>query len=140
MKRLCLMCVAVMAVLGVICLCCSAEGLSQESVSVDIAEAVICRDVVDHQPMDAGTRFPASVGTLFCFSKIIGATDASHVTHVWYYGNTERARITLPVKSSAWRTFSSKTIRLSEHGVWHVDVLDASGNRLEVLNFHVYRP
>ena len=72
-----------------------------------------------------------------CDLWILGAMGETHIMHVWYYGNTERFRINLPIKAAAWRTFSQKTIWPNEIGAWHVDLLDAEGNRLEVLNFHI---
>jgi hypothetical protein len=108
---------------------------SQNADSLDIVEAVICREVADHKPVDPGTDFLSTVGKLFCFTKVRGAKTETHITHVWYYGNTERFRIILPVKSASWRTYSIKNIRPNETGAWHVDILDSAGNRLEVLNF-----
>ena len=110
---------------------------SQAAEALDVENAVICKDVVNRVPIGSGTNFPATAGKLYCFTKILGAMGETHITHVWYYGNAERFRIDLPVKSAAWRTFSQKTIRPHEIGVWHVDILDAAGNRLEVLNFHI---
>ena len=112
-------------------------AISQGAEALDVENAVICKDVENRVPIGTGTNFPATVGKLYCFTKILGAGGETHITHVWYYGNAERFRIDLPVKSAAWRTFSQKTIRPHEIGVWHVDILDASGNRLEVLNFHI---
>lgn len=110
---------------------------AQETNPLDVADALICRGVSNLEAVDPATSFPASVGKLFCLSRIMGARTTTHIVHVWYYGNLERARITLPIKSANWRTFSNKTIRSGETGVWHVDILDASGNRLEVLNFNI---
>ena len=104
-----------------------------------MAEAVIGREVVDRVAVGVSTNFPASVGKLSCFTKIVGAKTDTYITHVWYYGNMERFRINLPVRSASWRTYSTKTIRSWETGVWHVDILDSDGNRLEVLNFHIDR-
>ena len=110
---------------------------AQNADSLDIAEAVICREVADHKPIDPGTDFLSAMGKLYCFTKVVGAKTETHITHVWYYGNTERFRITLPVKSASWRTYSLKNIWPNETGVWHVDILDSAGNRLEVLNFQI---
>ena len=115
----------------------SRPAMAQSAEALNVDEAAICRNVVDRTPVGSGTNFPASVGELFCFTRILGAKTPTRITHAWYYGNVERARIDLPVNASSWRTFSTKIIRPKETGVWHVDVLDAAGNRLEVLNFHI---
>lgn len=103
-------------------------------------EAVVCRDVVDRNPVDANSSFPGSIGKLYCFSKIIGAKTPTRVSHVWYYGNTERFRISLPVNSAAWRTYSLKNIQPHETGAWRVEILDALENKLEVINFQILSP
>lgn len=110
---------------------------AQESNQLDIEDAVVCREVTNRKAIDPATSFPSWVGKLYCFSRIVGAKSITSITHVWYYGNVERSRISLPVKSADWRTYSTKKIRPGETGVWHVDILDPSGNRLEVLNFQI---
>jgi hypothetical protein len=74
---------------------------------------------------------------LYCFTRITGATDDTQVTHVWYYGDVERARITLDVRSSSYRTHSSKKIQAFETGKWRVDILDAAGNVLKSVPFSI---
>lgn len=139
MKRFCFFSGGITIALAVMCLLFIQPVLSQNTDSLDVAEAVICREVVNRAAVGSGTNFPASVGKLSCFTKIVGAETETHITHVWYHGNMERFRINLPVRSASWRTHSTKTIRSWETGVWHVDILDSDGNRLEVLNFHIDR-
>jgi hypothetical protein len=93
--------------------------------------------VVDRQPVDSAASFPASVGRLYFFTRITGAQEPTQVIHAWYYGDAERARVTLSVNGSNWRTYSSKVIQVQEIGSWRVEVLDADGNSLETLQFDV---
>jgi hypothetical protein len=108
----------------------AAEGLSVE-------DAAICANVVDREPTDVGTSFPVSVGKLYCFTKIVGAQEPTEVSHVWYFGDDERARVTLSVKAANWRTYSSKILQEHEVGSWRVEVLDADGNNLQTVDFEV---
>jgi hypothetical protein len=110
---------------------------AQETHSLEVAVAAVCRDVIDREPVDAGISFPASVGTLYCFTKITGAQSPTQITHVWYYGADELARVDLEVNSHSWRTWSSKTIRSYEVGSWRVDVLDSAGTVLKALQFEI---
>lgn len=139
MKRFCLLSGSGVAVLVLASLFFIPSVLSQSPEPLDVEDAVICRNVADRRAVSPGTSFPSSVGKLYCYNKILGARTNTHVTHVWYYGNVERARISLPVKASRWRTYSLKNIRPQETGVWHVDILGPTGDRLEVLNFHILR-
>jgi hypothetical protein len=104
---------------------------------IEVAAAAICKAVVDREAVDVGTRFPNSVQRLYCYTKIVGADQPTEIVHVWNYGDVERARITLSVKSSNWRTFSSKVIQAHEIGAWRVDVLDTAGNLLKTIDFEV---
>jgi hypothetical protein len=67
----------------------------------------------------------------------LGAEGVTEITHVWYFANEERAKITLPVRSPSWRTFSSKKIRPHEVGQWFVDVVSADGQVLQTIQFKV---
>ena len=100
----------------------------------------ICKGVHNHQPVDAGENFPPDVNRLFCYTRVVGpfhVDKTQHVDHVWYYRQEERARVTLPVKSSSWGTYSSKIISPGEVGSWHVDVLDTTGEKLITLPFSI---
>ena len=110
---------------------------AQVAGKIEVAASAICKDVMDREAVDVGTRFSNSVPRLYCFTKIEGASQPIEVVHVWSYGDVERARISLMVKSSDWRTYSSKAIQAHETGAWRVDVLDTAGNLLETINFEV---
>lgn len=105
--------------------------------AMEVERAVVCEDVIDREPVNAGTQFPATVGKLFFFNKLVGAEAPTQVTHVWYYGDVERARVELSVGASSWRTYSSKLIQTAEVGSWKVEILDANGNILDTVNFEV---
>ena len=136
MKRLSYILLA-LAMLTTITLYQVATIKAQEAASIEVAEAVICQDVVDREPIDAGDSFEVSVGTLFCFTKIIGAQEPIEIAHVWYYGDVERARVNLSVEAATWRTWSSKIIQAHEIGDWHVDVIGPDDEVLETVEFEI---
>jgi hypothetical protein len=105
--------------------------------SLQVESAVICEQVVDREPVDVGSSFSATVGKLYFFTKIVGAEGNAQVTHVWYYGDTERARVNLSVRASNWRTYSSKRIQAHETGAWRAEILDAEGNTLATARFDI---
>jgi len=123
--------------LAVVFLFPAAMCLAQDTSPLAAAEAAICRDVVDRQPVGVGSSFESSIGKLFCFTKITGAQESTEVSHSWYFENTLKATVTLPVRSSSWRTYSSKRIQYQEIGNWHVDVIGPEGNILKTLEFNV---
>ena len=109
----------------------------QQDAQLEVSVAAICRAVLDREPDGYGTSFPVSVGKLYCFTKVTGAQSPTQITHVWFFDGNERARVDLAVKSSSWRTYSSKIIQPHEIGKWRVDVEDFAGNVLKTLEFEV---
>lgn len=105
--------------------------------SLQVMDAAICRDVINRECHEGGNTFKASVEKLYCLTRIVGAANPAQVTHVWYLGETERARVTLDVRSPNWRTYSSKTILQRDVGSWRVDVLGPEGNLLKTVQFEV---
>ena len=124
-------------VLASICLVVPYPIHAQQTGNLNVASAVICKNVVDRQPVEPGTSFSASVGRLYCYSRIADIQNSTQIVHVWYFGDTERARIPLRVNPPSWRTFSSKKIQGHETGKWQVKILDASGNSLEQVEFEI---
>jgi hypothetical protein len=136
MKRI-LFSSGVCAAIMTLCLLIPFASLAQQSGSLSIEEATICTGVADREPVGAGASFAVSTDRLYCFSKVANITEATEIVHVWYFGETERARVSLGVKPPVWRTYSSKIIQTHEIGSWRVEILDASGNLLETLKFEV---
>jgi len=112
---------------------------SEKAVERSIAEAAVCRSVSNGQPVDPGNEFPSSVGKLWFFTKVLGKEGELlyHITHVWYFGDKEMARIKLTVKSSSWRTYSSKNISTLWTGKWKVDVISEEGKIIESVPFQI---
>ena len=105
--------------------------------AVVVEEGVMCRDVLHRRPLVVGNSFKASVGKLYCFTKIVAAQSPIEITHVWYFGNSKMAKVNLPVECSSWRTYSSKTIHPQDIGDWHVEVLGPEGSVLWSVQFKI---
>ena len=126
-------CVAILS----LCLIIPFSSQAQQAGALIVESASICTGVVNREAVDAGTSFSVSVGKLYCFSKIANIQEPTEIVHVWYYGETERARLSLGVNPPAWRTYSSKIIQAHEVGSWRVEILDASGHLLETAKFEL---
>ena len=113
------------------------DAVAQETGSIKVESAAVCENIVDREAAGTGTSFSVTVGKLFFFTKITGAENSTEISHVWYFGDTERSRVTLPVKANKWRTFSSKILQAHEIGAWHVDVIAPAGEVLETVQFEV---
>lgn len=105
--------------------------------NIEVATLEIGTTVEDRNIVNPDTSFSSSVGNLFCFTRITGAEDTTQVSHVWYYDDEEMARTELDVRSSDWRTWSSKNILPTWVGSWRVVIEDAGGNSLTEQTFEI---
>ena len=116
---------------------CALFPVSAMAENMHIEKSAVCKNVVNREVVNEGWSFPASVGKLYCFSKVANIDSHTEVVHTWYFGDTKRARVTLNVNPPAWRTYSSKNIQTHEIGSWRVEIQDQSGNVLETVRFEV---
>jgi len=123
--------------LPVILMVCMAFAVAAFADDMQVENSAIGEDVVNREVVGQGDSFSASVGKLYCFSKIANIDSHTNVVHAWYYGSEERARVSLNVNPPAWRTYSSKIIQAHEIGVWRVEILDQDGNLLDTVRFQV---
>ncbi len=107
-----------------------------EQPALVLDEIHICTGVENREPIGVGTIFPDDLGKLYCFTKIGGAEGMTYVYHVWYFGDKEIARVKLPVRSIAWRTWSSKKFDMALGG-GHVEVVSESGAVLGKAEFEI---
>jgi hypothetical protein len=115
------------------------EPAPMKAPAVEISRMAICTNIVDREPVEEGESFQVSVGRLYAFTQILGAKDFVEIEHIWYFNDVERARVTLPVRSASWRTYSSKMIQPFEIGDWRVDVVDPQGEVLKSMSFQVIK-
>lgn len=105
--------------------------------TLKIEDAVIATDVKNRAPVGAAETFSATVGKLYCFTKVVGAKEPTEIKQVWFFNNNKVASVTLPVKAITWRTFSSKTIPQETKGDWRVEIQSSDGTVLKTLNFKI---
>ena len=109
-------------------------ALAQE---ITVSQAVVCQQIVDRMPVGSGDVIPAGSERVYCFTRIDGAQAETEITHNWYYKGALKASVVLPVRTSEWRTWSSKTLLPEWTGEWMVEVLSKDGTPLESLIFFV---
>jgi len=102
---------------------------------VRVTEIKFATSMQNRQPTGVDTVFAADVGTVYCFTHLEGAQDTTHISHVWYYKDEEKANINLTVASNDWRTWSSKSILKNWSGPWRVIIEDSNGNVLASKSF-----
>jgi hypothetical protein len=108
-----------------------------EPIILEVSAAAVCRGVRALSPIEPGIRFPADVGSLYCFSRIGNITRSTRVRHIWYRGSEERFRISIPVKPPSWRIYSMIPIDDKDIGLWRVEISDEVGNVLKTIFFEI---
>ena len=108
---------------------------SASNISID--RAVIAVYVEEREPIDEGVSFDSSVGKLYCFTHLMGAESETFIRHVWYYKDKEMADVLLTIKSSSYRTYSSKNILSFWTGDWMVEILGEDDTLLKTVNFTI---
>ncbi len=116
---------------------CSGMGQTEQTNQLEVVDAAICLDVVEHECVEKDVVFPADVGKLYCLTRIYGAQTDTRIVHVWFFGDIERARVPLDIRSSNFRTYSSKIIRPMEIGDWRVEVVDSQNRVLKIIEFKI---
>jgi hypothetical protein len=100
-------------------------------------EACLALDVQNREPVWRSDVFEEYVGIVYCWTRVMGVTDSTTVTHIWVHDTTEMARVPLRVGSPSWRTWSFKSIPPWAKGAWTVYVTDTDERVLDSLPFRV---
>ena len=112
-----------------------AQQQTQSAVEVEV---VIGLNVQDREPVGGAESFPATVGQLFAWTRVSGASDTT-IEHVWSYGDHELV-VPIQIGGSPWRVWSTKNIPAEWTGEWTFEVRDAAGNVVSTTTFRVGSP
>lgn len=105
--------------------------------ALDVAEAVVTTEVRDREPVDELTTASRHLEQVVLWTRITGAEGRIPISHVWYRGDEQVARVPLTVAGPNWRTWTSKTLVPEWTGDWRVDVVGPDGGVLETVSFRV---
>lgn len=109
-----------------------ATGAPDQGLKVE--KAVAATSVENREPAGEATEFQASVGTVYCWSKVAASTVPTTIKHVWYAGDQKVFEKDLDIKYPSTRTWSAKSVKA---GSWRVDVTDQAGTALVSVSFTV---
>jgi hypothetical protein len=110
---------------------------TKEKAGLSISRAVIGTGVENREPVGVAETFPATTEKVYCFIEAADIPKDSEVTFVWFHGQNEKLKTTLPLKEGKrWRTSADKSLRALK-GDWKVEIKDAQGNLLKEVKFKV---
>ncbi len=108
--------------------------LAQES-GLKVTRNVVATAVENRQPVEATAPIAADVGQLFYFTEVEGGPAT--IQHVWIWQGRTMATVSLEVKSSRFRTWSSKRIQPDWKGQWRVEARTSDGAVLSFKDFEI---
>jgi hypothetical protein len=132
MKQLIGLFVCVLVALGVAAAQEKTNQAADQGIKVE--KIVAATSVDNHEPVGENTEFDASVGTVYCWTKVTATTVPATIKHVWYFGDKKVFEQSLDLKFASTRTWSSKSVK---SGSWKVDVTDDAGAVLSSVSFTV---
>lgn len=113
------------------------EGATKEATVFTIARAVVGKGVEKGEPVGVVETFPASTEKVYCFLEAKNIGKDMEVSFVWFYGQKEMLKVSLPLKMGPrWRTYASKNLR-GLKGDWKVEIKDPNGTLLKEVKFKV---
>jgi hypothetical protein len=132
MKKLIVLLVCVLVALGVAVA--QEKTIKTADQGIVVEKIVAATSVDNHEAVGENKEFDASVGTIYCWTKVTAKTVPATIKHVWYLGDKKVFEQSLDLKFASTRTWSSKSVR---PGSWKVDVTDDAGTVLSSVNFVV---
>jgi hypothetical protein len=124
------------ASLSVTTLATAQEATQAGAPRAPMAEAQVGTAVADRALAGAAESFPAGTEKVFCFARISNVPADAEVEFVWYKGDAEQARVKHMIRTSPWRTWSSKNVGADGAGDWRCEIMH-DGKVLQSVKFKV---
>jgi hypothetical protein len=118
---------------GVVLLGGALQVPAQES-DLTVEKIVVATGVEDREPVGEATEFDASVGRVYCWTKVLAHEVPDEIRHVWFLDGEQVAEVSLQIRFPSTRTWSYKTITA---GKWKVEVVDSGGTVISSTEFTV---
>lgn len=113
------------------------EKSKPEQIGITIARLFVGTGVEKGEPVGVAETFPATTEKVYCFLEATNISKDTEVSFVWFHGQKELLKISLPLKMGPkWRTYANKNLRGSK-GDWKVEIKDANGNLIKDVKFKV---
>jgi len=102
-----------------------------------IAEAVVCKDIINSTPQGKSVVFSLRRGKVYCFTDFNHVPEETLIYHTWFLKDSSVSQVKLSLKPPRWSTYSSIILRGTDKGPWRVEVTDKHNNILKTVRFSV---
>ncbi|MCP3901698.1 MAG: DUF2914 domain-containing protein [Desulfobacteraceae bacterium] len=108
-----------------------------ESGKTTLVQAVMCKSVENHQPIESAVVFSLSQGEVVCFSRFDPVHEKGAIFHKWYKQDKLIFVIKLKLSPPMWSTFSRMQIRNEDKGPWRVEIKSEDDILFQNLRFSI---
>jgi hypothetical protein len=112
-------------------------SISAEGGNLRIKQAVMCEEVKDLVPYNAGIVFPSNLGRILCFTEFDSVLEKTVIYHKYYFMDKLSAKKKLTLNPPRWATFSYIEPRETDKGPWRVEIVDTEDNILGIVRFSI---
>lgn len=113
------------------------SAASMDDPGFTIKRMLMCKEIAAREPVDISETFSADTEKVYCYLEANAIEHDTTVSFVWYYGEKEMSRVSLPIaKGRRWRTYASKKLA-GLKGSWKVELLDPYGIVINTVSFQV---
>jgi hypothetical protein len=128
----------------ILCLPCPAISQDKDDISISVEtrnlrlkQAVMCEDIKDLAPYNAGVVFPSNLGRILCFTEFDPVLEKTVIYHKYYFMDKLSAKKKLTLNPPRWAAFSYIEPRETDKGPWRVEIVDTEDNILHILRFSI---
>ena len=112
-------------------------SVSVENRNLRLRQAVMCEEIKDLVPYNAGVVFPSNLGRILCFTEFDPVLEKTVIYHNYYFMDKLSAKKKLTLNPPRWATFSYIEPRETDKGPWRVEIVDNEDNILLILRFNI---
>ena len=102
-----------------------------------LVRAVMCEEMDNLAPKNAGIIFSLSRGGVSCFTDFDPVPEKTYIYHSWYRRDRLITTKRLTLKPPRWSSFSRVQLRKADTGPWRVEIRDNSGSLQRILRFSI---
>jgi hypothetical protein len=111
------------------------DSVHAQSDSLKVKEFVLCKDVIEREPVDVVQSFSANDERGWVFARIHNSNGFQNVTFRWLHNEEIYSEVETKIgNSDNWRTYSNAAI---QEGFWKVQLLSESDSLLREIRFTI---
>lgn|GEM_PF-6176523 len=113
--------------------------IPKQAINQIVHRAQLTSNILSREPIDKIEHMSLQKQNTLYFFTEIHLKNNQKIFHRWIFKKNLIAQITLNIRNTSWRTYSSKNFDETMIGQWEVQVVDSNDNILKTVAFNVLR-